>query len=57
MKKMMKNSRHEHVEDCDLPPEERDSNDEGKGGKTLYIDAICAKTNELGPEAEFALII
>ena len=45
--------KHEHVEDCDLPPEERE-NDEGKGGKTLYIDAICAKTNELGPEAEFA---
>ena len=45
--------KHEHVEDCDLLPEEREY-DAGKGGKTLYIDAICAKSNVLGPEAEFA---
>lgn len=39
-----------HPDECD-----EEGGDEGIGGKTLYIDAICGKANELGPELEFRL--
>lgn len=39
-----------HPDPCD-----EDGGEANKGGKTLYIDAICGKVNELGPELDFRL--
>lgn len=39
-----------HPDECD-----EEGGDEGKGGKTLYIDSICGKVNELGPELDFRI--
>ena len=39
-----------HPDDCD-----EEGGEEGVGGKTLYIDSICGKVNELGPELDFRL--
>lgn len=39
-----------HPDPCD-----EEGGEENKGGKTLYIDAICGKVNELGPELDFRL--
>lgn len=39
-----------HPDPCD-----EEGGEANKGGKTLYIDAICGKVNELGPELDFRL--
>ena len=39
-----------HPDECD-----EEGGDEGKGGKTLYVDSICGKVNELGPELDFRI--
>ena len=39
-----------HPDPCD-----EEGGESNKGGKTLYIDAICGKVNELGPELDFRL--